>query len=169
MTARTLVLLRHAKADSPAGVPDDQRPLSARGHLDARAAGAWLARRYAPDLVLCSPSKRARQTWRGVARSLTATGGATAPEVRYESRLYEGGASDALATVQQVDDAVRVVLVIGHNPGLSQLAFDLDPDADLDSDGLRTCGLSVHEAPGSWRDCGSGSAHVVTTHTARGD
>jgi phosphohistidine phosphatase len=168
MTARTLVLLRHAKAESPAGVPDDQRSLSPRGHLDARAAGAWLARRHLPDQVLCSPSRRTRQTWQAVASVLPAAGEQATPEVRYEAGLYEGDAADALAMLRAVDDTVLVVLVIGHNPGLSRLAFDLDPDAGLDSDGLRTCGLTVHEVAGSWRGCGPGRARVVASHTARG-
>jgi phosphohistidine phosphatase len=167
MTARTLVLLRHAKAQSPPGVPDTERPLSPRGHLDARAAGAWLARRQPPDLVVCSPSKRTRQTWQAVAASLAASG-ATASNVSYDPRLYEGRAEAALAALREVDDAARVVLMIGHNPGLTHLMFDLDPDAALDSDGLRTCGLAVHELTGSWRDCQPGGTRVVATHTARG-
>lgn len=168
MTARTLVLLRHAKAESPAGVPDEQRPLSARGHLDARAAGAWLAKHHPPDLVVCSPSKRTRQTWQAVATSLV-TGGAAAASVNYDPRLYDGRAEAALAALREVDDTARVVLMIGHNPGLTHLVFDLDPDAALDSDGLRTCGLSVHHLTGSWRECQPGGTRVVATHTARGD
>jgi phosphohistidine phosphatase len=172
MTARTLVLLRHAKAESPAGLPDDQRPLTPRGHVDARAAGAWLARRHAPDLVLCSPSRRTRATWKAVAAALAATGagsGGGGPAVRFDPRLYDGGTTEALAAVREVDDAIAVVLVIGHNPGLSQLSFALDPDATFGSGGLRTCGLAVHEPAGSWRQCGPGNARLTASHTARGD
>src|SRR5690606_21935701 len=85
MTVRTLVLLRHAKAERPPGVADADRPLSPRGHADAHAAGAWLKPRFQPDLILCSPSKRTRQTWQAVASVLGA-----APRVRYERRLYQG-------------------------------------------------------------------------------
>ena len=91
---RTLVILRHAKADRPAGVADADRPLTQRGHADAAAAGAWLAARgYRPRLVLCSPSKRTRQTWRGVAVALTDP---DTPEVHYDQVLYHGGAEDLL-------------------------------------------------------------------------
>lgn len=169
MTAHTLVLLRHAKAESPAGVPDDQRPLSARGHGDARAAGAWLAKHHPPDRVVCSPSKRTRQTWQAIATSLAAGGRSATATVRYDPRLYDGQAESALAALREVDDAARVVLVIGHNPGLTRLVFGLDPEADLDSDGLRTCGLAVHRLTGSWCDLGPASTRVVATHTARGD
>ena len=66
MSERTLVILRHAKAERPAELADADRPLTQRGHADAAAAGAWLAARgYRPDLVLCSPAKRTRQTWPG--------------------------------------------------------------------------------------------------------
>jgi phosphohistidine phosphatase len=166
MTARSLVLLRHAKAESPPGVADENRPLSARGHADAHAAGAWLATRHAPELVLCSPAKRTRQTWHAIAANLTTK---PAAQVRYERRLYLAGADELLELVRETDDSVGTVLVIGHNPTLSQLAFTLDPDGGLDSDGLRTCGLTVHTVAGSWRDCGPRAAPVTLTHTARAD
>jgi phosphohistidine phosphatase len=158
---RTLVLLRHAKSDHPAGVRDLDRPLSDRGRADARAAGAWLAR-HAPELVLCSPSKRTRQTWQQVARGLPGK-----PDVRYDRRLYLGGVDELLELVRETDGSVERVLVIGHNPTLSQLAFTLDPQGGLDSDGLRTCGLSVHQLDGEWRDCDRGSCPIADTHTAR--
>lgn len=166
MTARSLVLLRHAKADNPPSTADIDRPLSARGHADAQAAGVWLAGRRVPELVICSPSKRTRQTWHGVATQLPEGG---RPQVRYERLVYQGTAADLLDVVRQVEDSFGTVLVIGHNPTLSQLAFDLDPDGGLDSDGLRTCGLAVHEVAGGWAECGPGAAPVAATYTARAD
>lgn len=164
MVARRLVLLRHAKADSPAAIPDEDRPLSSRGREDARAAGGWLATRQVPELVLCSPAKRTRQTWHAVAAGLPAGAG---PEVRFDRRLYAGGVADLLSMVREVADPVTSVLVIGHNPTLSQFAFGLDPEGGLDSDGLRTCGLAVHEVDGEWAGCGPGTARITATHTAR--
>ncbi|MFC7481813.1 SixA phosphatase family protein [Luedemannella flava] len=73
MTIRTLAILRHAKADNPPGVADLDRPLTPRGHADATAAGAWLAAKaILPDLVICSPARRTRETWHGVALGLSA-------------------------------------------------------------------------------------------------
>src|SRR4051812_5811332 len=67
MTARTLVLLRHAKAETPGDLIDFDRKLTTKGETDADAAGAWLAdERWHPGLVLCSPAARTRQTWQGV-------------------------------------------------------------------------------------------------------
>lgn len=162
---RTLVLLRHAKADRPNGVADVDRPLTDRGHADSAAAGAWLAKQgYAPDLVLCSPSKRTRQTWHSVAVALAR---AASPTVRYERELYEGGAGDLLKVVQTADPQARVVMVIGHNPSVSLLSQLLDPDSELDSDGLRTCGIAIHEVSGDW--AGLKSARLTSVHTARAD
>jgi phosphohistidine phosphatase len=164
MTARTLVLLRHAKADRPAGLADVDRPLTDRGHADASAAGAWLTSKgYVPDLVICSPAKRTRQTWHGVALSLP-----SAPSVRYEKRVYSGRAQDLLSLVTGAEDDIGTVLLIGHNPSVSLFSTLLDPAGGAgDSDGLRTCGLAVHQLPGAWHECGTIPAPLTTTHTAR--
>lgn len=165
MTERTIVLLRHAKADRPVRTADVDRPLTARGHADANAAGAWLARRQLlPDLVICSPSKRTRQTWHSVAVAL----GEASPTVQYEGRVYDGRAGDLLDLIRAADDGVSTVLVIGHNPTVSQLSELLDPGAETDSDGLRTSGLAVHRFEGSWAECGPGTAPLTGSHTARG-
>lgn len=162
---RTLVLLRHAKADRPNGVADVDRPLTDRGHADSAAAGAWLAKQgYAPDLVLCSPSKRTRQTWHSVAVALAR---AAAPNVRYERELYDGGADELLKVIQTADPGARVVMVIGHNPSISLLSELLDPNSGLDSDGLRTCGLAIHEVAAAWADLKNASLTAV--RTARAD
>lgn len=162
---RTLVLLRHAKADRPNGVADVDRPLTDRGHADSAAAGAWLAKQgYAPDLVLCSPSKRTRQTWHSVAVALAR---AASPTVRYERELYDGAAEDLLKVIQTADAGARVVMVIGHDPSVSLLSELLDPDSDLDSDGLRTCGVAIHDVSVAWADLKTASLSAL--HTARAD
>lgn len=165
MTERTLVLLRHAKAERPVGVSDDQRPLTARGHADAAAAGAWLARsNLRPDLVICSPAKRTRQTWHAISVALAER---ASPTVRYERDLYYGNVTDLLALIRAVDEGTGTLLAIGHNPTVSLLSTLLDPTAHSDSDGLRTCGLAVHHAH-AWVDFGPGEAALAALHTARG-
>jgi len=165
MGERTLVILRHAKAERPAGTADEDRPLTQRGHADAAAAGAWLAARgYRPDLVLCSSSKRTRQTWRGVAVALA---GAPEPEVRYEPELYHGGVAETLALVREIPATAETVLLVGHNPTVSMLSALLDRAAGRDGDGLRTCGIAVHRREGEWADFGPGAAPVTATSTAR--
>jgi phosphohistidine phosphatase len=163
VSTRTLVILRHAKTANPEGVIDTDRPLTQRGHADAAAAGAWLARHdYAVDVVLCSPSRRTRETWHEVALALE-----SAPTVRYESQVYAASARELLKVVRSAPDDASTALLVGHNPGLSELSIILDR-AHADPDGLRTAGIAVHSWDGDWVDCGQGTAPLTASHTARG-
>ncbi len=167
MTGRTLVLLRHAKAEQSDDMPDIDRPLTTRGHADAAAAGAWLVDRgLIPDVVICSPSRRTRQTWHAVAVAI-AGAAADGPTVHYERRVYDGRVQDLLRLVRALDDKAGTALLIGHNLGISQLSALLGADGGRDSEGLRTAGLAVHRLPGPWSACGP-AAELVETHTARG-
>jgi phosphohistidine phosphatase len=162
MTERVLVLLRHAKAEHPAGVADVDRRLTPRGHADSGAAGAWLAGQgLVPDLVLCSPSRRTRGTWHGVKLALGAD-----IEPVFDPRLYDGGVAEALELLAETSPDRGTVLVIGHNPTVSALAALLDP-GDGPPDGLRTCGLAVHRVDSAWMALGPDGAPLVSAHTAR--
>ena len=168
---RTLVLLRHAKAEQSRDAPDAERPLTARGHADAAAAGAWLARHaLLPDVVLCSAARRTRQTWHGVALGMTGSppeGGPTgpAPVVRYEATAYEAHPDELLALVRSVEPTAGTVLLVAHNPGISLLSALLDP-VRADQEGLRTTDLVVHRPAHPWADLAR--APITTRHTARG-
>ena len=163
---RTLVILRHAKAERGDGMGDIDRTLTERGLADAAEAGSWLASRgYRPDLVLCSPSRRTRQTWHAVAVGVAPSG--AAPMVRYEPVLYLSAAEEVFELLREVSAEYTVTLLVGHNPTVSLLSAMLDPDARLDSDGLRTGGIAVHEWDGAWSDCRPGVATLVASHTAR--
>jgi phosphohistidine phosphatase len=170
---RTLVLLRHAKAEQSAEIPDEDRPLTARGHADSAAAGAWLARHaLLPDVVLCSTARRTRQTWHGVALGATGSppeGGpaGSAPVVRYEPAAYDAHPDVLLDVVREVDPKARFVLLIAHNPGISLLSALLDPER-ADPDGLRTTDLVVHRPTARWVELGPGGAPITARHTARG-
>ncbi|MTK02528.1 histidine phosphatase family protein [Micromonospora sp. CP22] len=171
---RTLVLLRHAKAEAPApGRPDVERPLAARGRADAAAAGVWLAQHgLLPDVVLCSAAVRTRQTWHDVQAGMTGSwseNGPTgsAPAVSYEPDAYEARPEDLLGLIRQVSPSAATVLLIAHNPGISLLSELLDP-LRADPEGLRTSGLVVHRTAVSWARLGRGAAEIETRHTARG-
>jgi phosphohistidine phosphatase len=164
VTTRTLVILRHAKAANPDGVADVDRPLTRRGHADAAAAGAWLVQRgLTPDIVLCSPSRRTRETWHGVALALSA-----APEVRYEKLIYAGSHGDLLDVVRSAPPTATTALLIGHNPAVSRLSIALDPGL-ADRDGLRTAAVAVHAWDGDWADCAPDAGQLTASHTARAD
>lgn len=169
MTRRNLVIVRHAKADRPPGVADADRPLTDRGHADAASAGAWLAEKgYHPEVVLCSPSRRTRQTWHDLAVALSDTSRGTSPTVTYSRQVYEGDVTALIELVRGIDPQAHTAMVVGHNPAISTFAARLDPGTKLDSDGLRTSGISVHRVPGEWSDVAPGQAPVVALYPAPG-
>jgi phosphohistidine phosphatase len=158
---RTLVIMRHAKAVRPEGWADVERPLTGRGRADAAAAGAWLAAGgWAPDIVLCSPSTRTRETWQAVGASFDGV------PVRYEDPIYLAGPGDLVDVVRSAPAAAGTTLLIGHNPGVTLLSTILDPDGDI-GDGLRTSGIAVHTWDGEWVDCGPRIAALAASHTPR--
>jgi len=159
MTARTLILLRHAKAADPDLYPTDiERPLSPRGHRDAAAAGGWLRDQgLRPDAVLCSDAVRTRET-------LQELGLQDVPVV-FEHRVYVGPAADTLDLLRHTSAEVATLLVIGHNPTLSVLSDLLAPDA-LPDNGLATSGIAVHRFTESWPDLAT--ATLTDQHTGRG-
>jgi phosphohistidine phosphatase len=169
---RTLVLLRHARAERPDGDHDFDRALTEVGAVDADAAGSWLAdHKLHPDLVLCSSAARTRQTWQGVSVALAqARAGGGAPEVRYEKSLYAGGRTEVFDLLRTVPDTVATVLVIGHNPTMSEVSLLLIPDAEYQGPDaeLKTTGLAVHRTEASWSATEPGSMSLIERHTARG-
>ena len=118
---RRLLLLRHAKSAWPDGVPDHERPLAERGEKAAPAMGAFMAREHlVPDLVLVSDARRTLQTWDLVRQALPGE-----IETRISPQIYEASASTLLDTIRAVGDRPSTLLMIGHNPGLQELALML--------------------------------------------
>jgi phosphohistidine phosphatase len=124
MIERRLYLLRHGKSSwKEEGLADHDRPLARRGRRAAKAIRRHLrGQGVVPELVLCSTARRARETLEGIEPAL----GRGA--VRVEPDLYGAGAADLLARLQEIAPPVRSVMVIGHNPGLEQLALLLARD-----------------------------------------
>ena len=112
-----LILMRHSKAEPATGSGDHARPLSERGRSEAVEAGRVLARLLAPDFVLVSDSARTMGTFERVARSFAS--GLAHQSTR---RLYGATPEVILEEVAMIPGEVRNLLVIGHNPGLGDLA-----------------------------------------------
>ena len=150
---RTLVLLRHAKSDYPPGLPDHDRPLAPRGRRDAPEAGSWLAHHCPPlDRVLVSSAQRAQQTW-----ALAAPHVDTYGTVVTEPRIYEAAAATLAALVSALPSEDRTVVMVGHNPGLEDLAASLVRGGDADAQRRMlakypTNGIAVLQSPGEWAD-----------------
>ena len=120
---RRLLLMRHAKTetDAPSGKDFDRR-LDDRGLQDAAAMGAWLDRHPPqPDLVCVSTAARARQTWDLIAAELDVQ-----PVVAHLDELYSAGPAELLAVIRAaaVEDPATL-MIVGHNPGLHELALGL--------------------------------------------
>jgi phosphohistidine phosphatase len=124
---RTLYLLRHAKSSwDDAALADENRPLAPRGRKAARKVAAYMdANGIRPDLVLCSPALRTRQTLELVRGAL-----GTHSDVRHEPALYGADEQELLEVVRGLPDAARSALVIGHNPGLQRFALELARSGD---------------------------------------
>lgn len=125
----TLSLLRHAKSSwANPGQQDFDRPLNERGLEAAPRMGAFMADHgIAPDLVLCSPSVRTRQTL-----GLVLPHFSTAPTVLYEDALYLGAPSTLLKRIRKLDGAIQHAMIVAHDPGLHQLAMELPGSGDPD-------------------------------------
>jgi phosphohistidine phosphatase len=118
---KRLYLLRHAKSSwKHAELADRDRPLAGRGRRAAKAIGRHLREQgIDPDLVLCSPARRARETLERIEPAL----GRGAVQV--EPELYGASAGELLARLRGVADEVESVMLIGHNPAIAELALDL--------------------------------------------
>jgi phosphohistidine phosphatase len=115
---KTLFLLRHAKSSwKDESLPDFERPLNRRGQRAAATIGEYLrSRDVAPDLVLSSPAVRARETITLVKKAAQWT-----TEVRYDQRIYEASATRLAEIVSQIENDRKLVMMVGHNPGMEEL------------------------------------------------
>jgi phosphohistidine phosphatase len=118
---RRLILFRHAKAEPRAAGQDDfDRPLTERGREDALIVAKALADEgVAPDLVLVSPSRRTTETW---TYARDAFPPAKAELVR---DLYNAPSETIREAIEEAKDRCQTLMVVGHNPGLHELAVDI--------------------------------------------
>lgn len=118
---RRLILLRHAKSAWPGDVADHERPLAPRGRRDAPAAGRWLRKAgLAPDLVLCSTARRARETWQLAEENLGAD-----PETVFEQRVYGASSAELLDLARQTPADIGTLLIVGHDPAMQRAVLEL--------------------------------------------
>ena len=112
-----LILLRHAKSDWYSGVPGDfDRPLAQRGRKDAPRMGKWMKKNgIIPDLILCSPALRARETLEGVNNKLGVK------QVVYEDSIYGASVGMLLRLIDRYSHSCGNFMITGHNPGLDEL------------------------------------------------
>jgi phosphohistidine phosphatase len=158
---KRLRLLRHAKSSwEDGGLDDHDRPLAPRGRRAAAALATHLADgRARPGLVVCSTATRARET---LELLLPALGGA---DVEFEAALYHASLERLRRLVASLPDGADDVLLLGHNPGLQDLAVDLalaGPLRDRVVEKLPTGALVTLEAPfDRWDEVAGGGVALV--------
>jgi phosphohistidine phosphatase len=124
---KRVILLRHAKSSwRHAELTDIERPLSKRGRHSATALGRYLAAaEYRPAQILCSSSERTRETLARLQEHFAQT-----VPTRYEKGIYMADAASLLRRLRRLTDRLASVMIIGHNPGLEQLALLLIGSSD---------------------------------------
>jgi phosphohistidine phosphatase len=142
---RRLLLFRHAKAERAIpGTPDRDRALIERGRKDAARIGAYIASHHlVPDRVVVSPAVRTQETWKACAAAIKKEPGAMTVE-----KLYDATPHAILGVIKDAPASAHTLLVIGHNPGLHELAVMLVAAGDVEArerlrEKLPTAGLVI--------------------------
>ena len=163
---RRLLLLRHAKSSwDDASLRDHDRPLAARGRKAAdRMAGYLHSNAPGVDLVLCSSALRTTETLQHVGRAFGKA------EMVVEDGLYGASDEELLQRLRAVPNDIEGVALIGHNPGVQDLAAALAGRGD-DLDRIRTKfptgALAVLEFDGGWAGLSEGGANLVAFVTPK--
>jgi phosphohistidine phosphatase len=142
---RRLILFRHAKAEpSEPGLQDRARALTERGRKDAAKIGAYMASHaLVPDRVVISPAARTQQTWKHTANAFRPVPGATTAD-----QLYDATPHAIFAVIKDAPVSAHTLMVVGHNPGLHEVALMLIASGDIEArerlrEKLPTCGLVI--------------------------
>jgi phosphohistidine phosphatase len=157
-----LFLLRHGKSAWPDGIDDLERPLARRGREASERMGHYLAKEgLVPDLALVSPARRTQETWTLAKHALGDV------PMRSEPRIYEAPPDRLLSVVKSVQPDVGTLLIVGHNPGMQELARLLLGNDDRYAHGAAigkypTAGLAVLDFPvPAWHELSPRSGRLL--------
>jgi phosphohistidine phosphatase len=121
---KTILLLRHAEA-APIANDDRKRPLTSRGRTDSEMlARKMSAFKLTPDYVVCSPARRARETFECMEKILPGV------SVIYPEYLYNASSDELFESIRKLTDTAKTVLMVAHNPGIHNLATQLAGKGD---------------------------------------
>ncbi|MBB5791382.1 SixA phosphatase family protein [Jiangella mangrovi] len=168
--ARTLVLIRHAKAVHPEGRDDHARKLADQGRRDAPVIGRWLrSQDVAVQVAVVSSARRTVETFRLLADEL----GSGAPDPVVTDDVYYASAGDLLEIVRALPAEAASAAIVGHNPGIGMLAGALDDgesavEAVRMRAGFPTSSVAVFTVDGDWATVDPGGARLVGYSVARG-
>ena len=156
---KTLYIIRHAKSSWDTSTPDDlDRPLNERGKRDAPRMGKRLKEKSIhPDLMLSSPAKRALSTSKKIGKVLKYPKEA----IKTDRRLYHADEETILSVVRELKDKHNIVMLFGHNPGLTDFVNIL-MNGEFDIDNVPTCGVVGFQFDGDeWRNVSWGKGKML--------
>ncbi len=136
---RLLVMIRHAKSSWANPLQSDfDRPLNERGKREAKEMGEKLLERgLKPDLIISSSAKRTKQTAKKIANAV----GYDFDKVLFEEKLYHCIPSVFEEMLYEVDDSVKTLFIVAHNPGITEFVNELSTDFRIDN--MPTCGIAA--------------------------
>ncbi len=147
----TLTLLRHAKSDQSAHVSDRNRPLNERGLRDAPVMAERLKESgYSPDKMVSSYALRAETTAKVFADALDAV-------LIVDKALYNVDPGSVLETIQTMDETVKDLMLVGHNPTWEQLAGYFSNENIT----MPACAVVQISFECEWKDVGRGKGKIV--------
>lgn len=155
---KTLYLLRHAKSSwEYPGLSDMERPLNKRGKTDAPRMGHWLKeQKVVPDRIISSPSVRTLATISKLIHEI----GLNGELIETENSLYHANSASMLSLIRSYPSVVKSLMLVGHNPGLTELANLLCPAEAVNN--IPTCGvyaLRFHAA--AWAEADAKNAEFL--------
>jgi phosphohistidine phosphatase len=144
---KTLLILRHGKAQPYNDESDKSRSLADRGVKDAKRMGELIAEMVGTiDAIVSSDAARAAETAR-----LAAQGAGYTKKIQFNPDMYGASSHALLGVVRSTAHDVETLLLVGHNPGLEELCADISGKSITECT-LPTCGLARIELPGTWKE-----------------
>lgn len=154
---KTLYIVRHAKSSWEDPLLDDfARPLNDRGKRDApKMAKRMKEKSILPDLMMTSPARRAKSTCKRMAEIFKYD----EEKIRTERELYLASSQQILNTIRGVKDKHQSLLIVGHNPGLTEFVNALAAQTFAN---IPTCGVAAFEiVTDSWKDLKPGMGKLL--------
>ena len=159
---KTLIVMRHGKAEESAVGGDKKRALKGRGRREAEAMGGLIGELARPDLVVSSDAVRARQT-----AEIASEAFGYDSAIEFEPEIYGAGLDTLIEVVRHLRNKARSVLLVGHNPGFEDLSWALaaegEPPVSLPTAGFAHLEFDVTR----WRDVKPGKGRLVGVHSPR--
>lgn len=154
--SKKIFLIRHAKAEQSPASEDKDRRLTAEGLHQANQQGQRLQEaEIMPELILCSPAERARTTAEEIAQRIKYD----LNRIKFDEDLYEASVRTLLRVINELDENLQTVFILGHNPTISYLSEYLSR-ADIGN--VDACGMvELKFEVGQWAEVSEGTAELI--------